>query len=270
VDPQDLEALAERMTTRFDHFDASLVHDPYPVYRAIRERCPVPSSENYGGFKTLLAYDDICAAATSPQRFASRHGTTIPWLGNPLPVVPIEADPPEHMGYRSLIAPLFAKSRTAALEPTIRRMVTEAVDRFAALGTADLAAGLAHPIPPVVLALFIGLPREDWLDFKDWVERILTTSAAGDMEGLFAVVGELLGYFQKWFESRRGTPGDDFATLALTGEMVGRALTPEEMLGYAFVLAVAGHETATSGIGNMLLQLGRHPRLVISCWPTGR
>lgn len=261
MDPRELVALAERMTTHFDHFDPSLMHDPYPVYRAIRERCPVPTSENYGGFKTLLGYQDICDAATSPQRFVSRYGTTIPWLGNPLPVVPIESDPPEHMGYRSLIAPLFAKSRTAALEPTIRRMVREAVDRFIAAGSADLAADLAHPIPPVVLALFIGLPKEDWLDFKDWVERILSTSAAGDMEGLFAVVGELLAYFQSWFDSRRGKPGDDFATLALEGRLDGRALTPEEMLGYAFVLAVAGHETATSGIGNMLLQLGKHPEV---------
>ena len=259
MDPEDLAALAERMTTQFDHFDPSLMHDPYPVYRAIRQRCPVPSSEAYGGFKALLGYQDICAAATAPRRFASRHGTTIPWLGNPLPVVPIEADPPEHMGYRSLIAPLFAKSRTAALESTIRRMVTEAIDEFIGVGTADLAHDLAHPIPPVVLALFIGLPQEDWLDFKDWVERILTTSAAGDMEGLFAVVGELLAYFQRWFEARRDNAGDDFATLALQGRIEGRALTPEEMLGYAFVLAVAGHETATSGIGNMLLQLGKHP-----------
>jgi cytochrome P450 len=55
----------------FDHWDPELAEDPHPVYRALRDECPVGHSEQYGGFWVLSRYADIDAAARDPKTFSS-------------------------------------------------------------------------------------------------------------------------------------------------------------------------------------------------------
>lgn len=249
----------DELTTRFTHYDEVFRDDPVPVWNALRDRCPVVRGEDFGGFWALLRYRDIVRAATDPKTFSTKYGTALPWLGNPLPALPTEAGPGDHEIYRSIIAPFFSPKRVAVLEPLIRALVTESIDAVIEKGEADLAEAIARPIPPEVLARFMGLPASKTTDFRRWVEGILVKAIDGDMEGLFTLVGEMIGYFLTGLENAKVAPGDDLATLLVQARFDGRPLTDDEMAGFCFSLAVAGHETATSGLGNSLLLLAQRP-----------
>ena len=70
---------------------------------------------------------------------------------------------------------------------------------------------------------------------------------------------ELYRYFGALLEERRATPRDDLTSALLAAEVDGRALTEDELLGFCFLLLIAGHETTANLLGNALLALGRDP-----------
>jgi hypothetical protein len=258
-DPAELKQTAARLATNFDHYDEAFSSNPFPVFRAVREECPVARSEQYGGFWAAMRYKDVVAAATNPECYVSREGTPIPNLGNPLPYLPIDADPPDHAHYRSLVAPFYSAQRTKSLEPEVRRIVTEAIDEIIEDGRGDLAETLSAPISPTSLAMFIGLPPRDWSKFSLWSTQVLDFAGTNRYEQAFAVMTKMVGYFNDWLDDRAANPTDDFASLLVTAKFKGRNLTREEQLGYCQVLGLAGHETTSSAMGNSLLHLGTHP-----------
>jgi hypothetical protein len=70
----------------------------------------------------------------------------------------------------------------------------------------------------------------------------------------------LYAYFEDDLRRRTGQAarGDLVSTL-VAAEASGK-LTHEELLGYIYILAIAGNETTTKLIGNIVYQLDRHPR----------
>ena len=51
-------------------------------------------------------------------------------LGQSVPLIPLQVDPPDHRKYRRLLDPIFAPRRMNVLEPEITRMVNELIDGF--------------------------------------------------------------------------------------------------------------------------------------------
>jgi cytochrome P450 len=62
----------EQLTGSFDHWDPSLARDPYPVYKALRDNCPVAHSNRHGGFWVLSRYSDLETVARDYRSFSSR------------------------------------------------------------------------------------------------------------------------------------------------------------------------------------------------------
>jgi cytochrome P450 len=58
---------------------------------------------------------------------------------------------------------------------------------------------------------------------------------------------------------RRAHPRDDLMSALLAAEVDGQRLTEEELLGFCFLLLVAGNDTTTSLIGSGALLLAQHP-----------
>src|SRR5205823_4768423 len=124
----------------FDPIDRERMHDPYPAYKALRDRCPVAHSDAHepGGFWILSRYEDVLAAAQDPQRFASGPSISIPALGSPLPLLPVEANAPRHEGLRKLVAKALSPASVLTYEERIRSHVIELIGKLAARGECDL------------------------------------------------------------------------------------------------------------------------------------
>lgn len=246
-------------SAHFDHTDPRLTEDPYPVYRELREKCPVAHSDVRGGYWLLSRYKDVFQAAHEYSTFISGGGVTFPPIGNERPMIPIETDPPQQKKYRSILNPAFTLDAVAHHEPYVRSLVTEFIDAFIDKGECDLVRDLAMPLPMFVIAHLLGIPLEDRDKFKQWSIDLAQTSAEDAQVGVQAAQA-LYGYFAEVLAARRQKPGADLVSLLLAAKIDGRPLTEEELLDMCLLLLVAGNETTTNAIGSTLWYLAQHPQ----------
>ncbi|HEY1973496.1 MAG TPA: cytochrome P450 [Pseudonocardia sp.] len=244
----------------YDPLDEQTLRDPYPLYQGFRQDKPIARADAFGGFWVITRYADVKAAAADTETYSSATGgITIPPFGNPVPFIPIEVDPPEHAGYRKPLQGWMSKGRMVALEHELRRIVDGVLAPLLARGHGDLAVELAEPVPSIVLARVLGLPEADWSRFMRLGHTIVDAGERSDLETAGAAVFELMAYLNEQIEQRRATPGEDMLSQIVHMRVGGRPMSDQEVLGAAFFLVEAGHETTVGAIGTMLLHLARHP-----------
>ncbi len=111
-------------------------------------------------------------ALTHPEEFSS--GMEAVDLGQSVPLIPLQVDPPDHRKYRRLLDPIFAPRRMNLLEPKITRLVNELIDGFIDRGSCEFATDFAIPLPSSVFLALVGLPLselESFLAMKDGILR---------------------------------------------------------------------------------------------------
>jgi len=240
--------------------DSEVAQDPGPYYARLRGQCPVAHVADYDGFWILSRYADVSAAARSPEVFSSAAGITIPKLPIP-PQICLEQDEPEHSRYRRPMQQWLSPARMAKLEDRVRAIVDDLIDDFVAKGEADLAAELAEPVPPLVMAALMGLPDSDWHTFRDQMNRIVGYAAAEDPAASAAASAEFVGYLAAKLAERRAAPSDDMISDIATLRIDGAPLSDADAISMAFLLLGAGHETTVGAIGGLLYYLARDPAL---------
>src|SRR6478609_569297 len=124
-------------------------------------------------------------------------------------------------------------------------------------GFGDLVAEFTQPLPGMVFAHVLGLPEEDYPRFKAWGEEVLegtypTLNRTERGEGLHGAHPEFSAFIDGHVDERRDVPRDDLLTRMAQPDADGDALTPTEIRVMVMFLLVAGHETTTHLIGNLL------------------
>jgi cytochrome P450 len=253
---QRTEGSTER---EFDVFDPALAVDPYPTYQWLRTHCPIGRSDKHGGFWILSKYSDIIEACRQPEVFSSNPVGIPANMGQARPMVPLEADPPDHADYRRILAPVFSPSGAAALEGGVRAQATRLIDGFIERGSCDLIADFAAHLPATVFVQFMKWPQEDAPKFLDWARTILAMGAIE--ESVREQAGaELYAYFDNVISERVDNPTDDFVSYLLNatfGDL--RPLSRNEILDIVFNLMGAGMDTTTAALGNAFDYLATHP-----------
>ena len=114
----------------FDPYDWAVHEDPYPFYRALRERAPVYYNEERG-FWALSRHADVLAAFRDPVRFSNAEGVAVdPVEDAPAVMSFLAMDPPHHGRVRTLVSRGFTPRRVSELEPSIRALATRYIDQF--------------------------------------------------------------------------------------------------------------------------------------------
>ncbi|MGV9268321.1 cytochrome P450 family protein [Kitasatospora sp. NPDC003701] len=246
--------------------------DPYPVYAALRAKGPVhrilvPES---GEAWLVVARDEARAALTDPRlrndiRFSSS------WTddgGHAIGLNMLQTDAPQHTRLRRLVAREFTSGRIAALGPRIEKLadglLDGLLDTVARAGSADLVSSFALPLPLTVICELLGVPSADHGDFHEWSGEIVAPTSA---EAAGAAVAGMTAYFAALIEDKRASPGNDLLSALVAASAPGGGaadegsvpLSPEELLGMAFLLLVAGHETTVNLISGGVLALLTHP-----------
>ncbi|HVV08129.1 cytochrome P450 [Amycolatopsis sp.] len=245
----------------FDHTDPVAAQDIYATLAVERARCPVLRSEKHDGFWAFTRYADVVHAAHDHEHYTTRQGVTIPALGLPAASVPLTTDPPEHKGYRRALLPYFTPAAVAGLEDAIRDVVVEHVEAFAGRGHADLVEELAAPVPCIVIALVLGLDRQLWGEFAEWVDGMEAASHVGDTETRATFAAKLYELLVSEVDRRKREPRDDLLTAIAQVSIDGADVADTIKYGMAQLILVAGHDTTVSGIGNLLRHLMEHPDL---------
>ncbi|MFE4537951.1 cytochrome P450 [Streptomyces scopuliridis] len=253
--------------------------DPYPAYQALRAEGPVRRIRMPAGEAVwlVLGYDAVRAALGDTRlRNDIRHSAEFDNDGGyAIGRNMLQVDPPDHTRLRALVSRQFTARRIAELEPRIRRISAGLLDAMAPAGGADLVDAYAFPLPITVICELLGVPAADREAFHRWSSAIV---AVNEAEAAAAGAAAMTEYLTGLIEGKRDpAPGQDADLLhALVrthdsddsdggdggdggGGGARDRLAPDELLGMAFLLLVAGHETTVNLISSAVHLLLRHP-----------
>ncbi|RKN38276.1 cytochrome P450 family protein [Streptomyces hoynatensis] len=237
--------------------------NPYEVFARLRARGPVQRVRTPAGYEAwlILGYEEARAALADP-RLVKAYPTAPGEVGyvRPGPDTHLLAvDPPDHTRLRRLVAREFTARRVAALEPRVREITTGLLDAMLAAPSrrADLVPALSFPLPMTVICELLGVPELDREQFRAWSNTLTSAAPVEEQEAAVPLVG---AYLADLVEAKRSRPGEDLMSdLIATADEEGDRLSPGELLGMAWILLIAGHETTVNLITNGTLALLTHP-----------
>ncbi|MGI8850669.1 MAG: cytochrome P450 [Acidimicrobiales bacterium] len=232
---------------------------PDAALARLRRRSPVHWDEESGCW-IVTGHRDIAEISRDPERFSSSRGVLLSDRNRAVSAEDslLYLDPPLHAQYRKLVNRAFTPRRVADLEPRVRELTTELLERIDPRRPTDLVEALAAPLPLLVIAELLGLPASDRADFRRWSDAIME-AATNLTDDNAALSLELIGYLQRHLEARRTLPSDDLLGFLMTAEVDGKRLSDKELVGFCMTLLVAGNETTRSMLTGGLVALAEHP-----------
>ncbi len=243
-----------------------VIADPYPFYHELRNQSPLnycflPAGAVMGFDEpirawALLRHDDVYNALRDHETFSSRH-RLVGKIGPPTTL--INDDPPRHTRFRRLVNKTFTQKRIDALTPWMEHVAQELLDEIET-DTTDFISSFAIPMPLKVIARLLGIPGEDYLTFKRWSETFFAFASMTPEERAKSNQ-EMIAYFGRMAAERRAHGAEDLITALVEAEIEGESLNDVEILGFCMLLLIAGNETTTNLIGNMLGILADRPDL---------
>jgi cytochrome P450 len=256
IDMTDRTPVAD-WATDFDHLDRRWVEDPYPIWRELREKCPVAHTDRFDGVYLPLRYEDVRAVAYDTEHFSSRRVTIREGKQVLPPTPPLTSDPPAHRGDRSVLLPPFTPQAVAKLEPRTRVICRELLKRLADKSECDAAREYAQEIPTRVTAYMLGIPEREGEKFRIWVREFFEVGPT-DPAVAHRIIAEMSAFFAEIIAKRQNTPGNDLVSYLLDSELNGQPLSEEHINGTLRLLLFAGIDGVWSMIGASLWHLSTH------------
>jgi cytochrome P450 len=249
--------------------------DPYPYYAALRRESPVHQIVAGLPFYTVTRHADVLFALQHPEVFSS---TGIQGLARSAtagagsnvvgvhrlfePGMLIAVDPPDHTRLRRLVNRGFTPRRIALLEPRLREIARECIDKVVSRGEMDLMRDVAIPLPVTVIAQMLGVETGRIDRFKHWSDAVAVgfSGLSGEWSptDVRRALDDMAAYLERMLDERRNQPRDDLVSVLLQAEE-GDALSTGEVMAFVVLLLVAGNETTTNLIGNAMKALLAHP-----------
>ncbi|MYS19257.1 cytochrome P450 [Streptomyces sp. SID4948] len=243
-------------------YGEEFIADPYPVYARLREQGPLHhvNTPSGGEMWLVVGYEEGRAVLADPR--LSKDWRTLLDDPDDLYVISanmLESDAPQHSRLRKLVAGEFTSRRIEALRPRVQDITDRLLDALPPSGSADLIEAFAFPLPITVICELLGVPDLDRGMFSALSRKVIGENTGYDEEA--AAAADLGGYLTSLIEDKRrgGPQADLLSALIQARDEEGDQLSAEELVGMAFLLLVAGHETTVNLIANGVLALLRHP-----------
>ncbi len=248
----------------FNPYDYGFHDDPYPLYARLRADAPLYRNEELD-FWAISRYDDVVAAFRDSQRLSSANGVSL----DPAAYGPhahktmsfLAMDDPRHQRMRSLVSQGFTPRRVRRLEERIGELTRQHLEPALAAGEFDFIADFAGKLPMDVISELIGVPVAD----RDEVRRLADAVMHREENVLdvppsaMEAALELVQYYADMVAQRRAKRTEDLTSALLDAEIDGDRLTDDEIIGFLFLMVVAGNETTTKLLGNALYWGWRNP-----------
>lgn len=253
-------------TTDFDILDQGYTEDPGPIWRDIRERCPMAHTDRWGGAWMATRYEDVQSLIRKVPELSNRQPTILPikegkdlladYNANLLP--PITMDPPESIPWRRLILPFFTPQAVEPHRPFTEQLCHELIDGFIADGACDAAVDYARQISPRVIGHMLGIDPGQKDEFLRWVQGFIEFGAS-NYQLRSENYRNIRNFFAEHVAMRRTEPGDDFISQLFTKMIDGEPVSDRMIVNMCVLLLSAGIDTTWSTIGSSLLHFATNP-----------
>jgi cytochrome P450 len=253
----------------------AVIGNPYPYYAQLRPQAPqfglvdfppgtVPGQDTPQKAWAFLKYDDVVAVARNHKAFSSRdpmqEASDAPTL------MLVNHDRPRHTELRAIAQQAFKPRRVEDdTAPYVAEKAARLLDALPA-GDVDIMDHIAPALPALVMTRLIGTPEEDHGRLRRWANAFMLSSDF-TLEERGQCNAEIAAYYQDAVAERYGSiakgvaPPDDLMTAFIQAEHEGNKLTPEEVVRFCITLVVAGAETTTYLLGNLIGALATAPGL---------
>jgi cytochrome P450 len=246
-----------------DPYDYDFHEDPYPYYKRLRDQAPLYRNEELK-FWALSRHQDVLQGFRNSTTLSNRDGVSL----DPVSRGPhasktmsfLAMDDPAHLRLRTLVSKGFTPRRIRELEPRVTQLAQQHLDAMldkAASGapgavTVDYVAEFAGKLPMDVISELMGVPLADRDRIRAMADGVMHREDGVNDVPASAIEASinLIVYYQEMIAERRKKPTEDLTSALLDAEIDGDRLTDEEILGFMFLMVIAGNETTTKLLAN--------------------
>ena len=231
--------------------------DPYPDYKNWRENNPIWWAEDVNAW--VVSRDkDVHIVLKNPKLFSSAamgerdHEISLPLLTD---------DPPRHTKLRAIMNKAFTSRAIKLMENEVRNMSNDLLDKLDISKPVDIAHEFTIPLPISVISQLMGIPFERKDDFKRWSDALTGTGSETEIEKRMPYIINMRNYFLSLIPLRKESPGDDLISKVVNAEVDGETLDENTIAGFNMLLLIAGNETTTNLLSNMLNHISYNPNI---------
>lgn len=231
--------------------------NPYPDYKNWRENKPIWWAEDVNAW-VVSTYKDVHLVLKNPKLFSSAsmgerdHEISLPLLTD---------DPPRHTKLRAIMNKAFTSRAIKLMENEVRNMSNDLLNKLDISKPVDIAHEFTIPLPISVISQLMGIPFERKDDFKRWSDALTGTGSETEIEKRMPEIINMRNYFLSLIPLRKESPGDDLISKVVNAEVDGETLDDNTIAGFNMLLLIAGNETTTNLLSNMLNHISYNPNI---------
>ncbi|BCK52561.1 cytochrome P450 [Nocardia wallacei] len=248
----------------FDPYDYGFHDDPYPIYRRLRTEAPLYHNPELG-FWALSRHADVAAGFRDSTRLSSANGVSLDpaaWGPHAHKTMSFLAmDDPRHLRMRQLVFKGFTPRRVTGMGERIRALTLQHLEPALERESFDWIEDFAGKLPMDVISDMMGVPAPDRAEIRRLADLVMHREDGVLDVPVPAIEAslELVGYYADMIEQRRRARTEDLTSALLDAELDGDKLSDEEIIGFMFLMVVAGNETTTKLLGNALYWAATDP-----------
>jgi len=146
------------------------------------------------------------------------------------------------------------------------RLLSDVLADLSASGATDVVKRFAVGLPMTIIAMALGVADDDLATFKRWSDDIVMpvgnhSPSVEQVKGFLLSTKEFTEYFLAQIAVRKESPTEDLLSDIANARIDGEELTDDEQLGMLQQFLVAGNETTTNLIANIIRRLAEDPAL---------
>ncbi|MGE3073574.1 MAG: cytochrome P450 [Dehalococcoidia bacterium] len=252
----------------FNPFRPGYLDDPYPVLHRLREQEPVHRSNDLDAW-VVTRYADCLAVLQDDDSYSSDPTATGSSIAAevlakrahaPLGQTEImgNSDPPEHTRLRAIVNRGFAPRVIESMRATIEASVDAILEDIPAGVPFDVVSRFAEPMAVSTILHHLGIPREDFAQFRTWSLSLMRARAegaaiAGVIEAATRAHRDMFEYLADLAERKQPSDGDVVSVLAAACD--DETMRPEEMMMMLIHISLAGNGPTSMALGNAIAAL---------------
>ncbi|MCL6795148.1 cytochrome P450 [Bacillus altitudinis] len=238
-------------------------YHPFDWYAKMRQESPVHFDEHSQTW-SVFTYEEAKRVTIDKDTFSSQPPQD--HRKHSLMKTMVMMDPPKHTRIRSIVSKAFTPRVMKLWEPRIQELMDDLIAQIEGKEEIDLVQDISYPLPVIVIAELLGVPTEHKQSFKEWSDILVSMPKSEEERDVVEWQktrdqgeADMMAFFADIIEEKRQNLSDDLISLLIQAEEDGDKLSADELIPFCNLLLLAGNETTTNLISNMIFSLLENP-----------